>query len=331
MAKNRERMECMRNTFVSVVYIVNKESSRVADHARLLVDIMKNGFDDFELIVLDSGSDRHFQDLSFVVNKEQIPNVTCIKFPFEVDYDKCVWHCYQRAIGDFVVVCDPQYDDAHQIIDLVAAGKNGHDAVFASTPCCHNKNLLTLACATFYAKMFGRVYGVDINLLGRFRLVSRSLINLMAKTRCPHLSQKALPAILSENKQFIPSKSVEQRSNRGFVSAFYKAVELLMLTGKGPLRCASMLCLCMALFNLSYSVYAVAVYMLKSHVADGWLTLSLQNGTMGFMLSICFFFLCEYLFQRQEIDESNVLCADKEFTSPLITMQNKSSVETDIK
>jgi hypothetical protein len=102
------------------------------------------------------------------------------------------------------------------------------------------------------------------------------------------------------------------------------AINLMVTQSTHPLRLVSWLGLGASVVNLGYLGYVVAVYLLKSKVAEGWTTLSLQVGGMFFLVFLILSVMAEYLGRLMEetrerplyhvLEErsSNVLLADPE-------------------
>ena len=94
-----------------------------------------------------------------------------------------------------------------------------------------------------------------------------------------------------------------------------------------PLRWVSWLGLLASGLNLLYMVYVLATYLLRSRVAEGWTTLSLQASGMFFLLFLCLSVLSEYvgrileesrdrpLYHVLEERNSNVLLANRDRTN----------------
>jgi hypothetical protein len=61
------------------------------------------------------------------------------------------------------------------------------------------------------------------------------------------------------------------------------------------MRVVSTLCLFGAGANVAYSLYVIAVALLKADVAPGWVTLSLVQSGMFFLISLVLFVVGEYV------------------------------------
>jgi TRAP-type mannitol/chloroaromatic compound transport system permease large subunit len=80
--------------------------------------------------------------------------------------------------------------------------------------------------------------------------------------------------------------------------------------------------------NLIYSIYVIAVGLLKSDVAPGWVTLSLQQSGMFFLLSLVLLVLGEYILQvATRTNEGPAYHVAQEFTSAIMTRREKLNIE----
>ncbi|UUZ57502.1 hypothetical protein LP419_26605 [Massilia sp. H-1] len=95
-------------------------------------------------------------------------------------------------------------------------------------------------------------------------------------------------------------------------------------------RCGwSRRCRCSALgANLLYSVYVVAVGLLRSDVAPGWISLSLQQSGMFFLISLVLLVLGEYILNMASLsNEGPPYHVGQELTSVRVTRREKLNVE----
>jgi polyisoprenyl-phosphate glycosyltransferase len=99
-------------------------------------------------------------------------------------------------------------------------------------------------------------------------------------------------------------------------------------TTKAPLRAATALCVFGAFANLLYSAYVIAVALLKPDVAAGWVSLSLQQSGMFFLISLVLLVLSEYILHMARISsEGPAYHVGREFTSMRMTRRERLNVE----
>ena len=95
-----------------------------------------------------------------------------------------------------------------------------------------------------------------------------------------------------------------------------RGIRLLVATTRGPMRLVTLLCLFGAVANLLYCGYVIAVFLFKPDVAPGWVTLSLQQSGMFFLISLVLLVLGEYILQMASFgSEGPPYTIAQEFTS----------------
>jgi hypothetical protein len=83
-----------------------------------------------------------------------------------------------------------------------------------------------------------------------------------------------------------------------------------------------------AVSNLVYSIYVIAIGLMKSNVAPGWVTLSLQQSGMFFLISLVLLVLGEYILQMARLsNEGPLYHVAQEFTSTVMTRRQKLNIE----
>jgi hypothetical protein len=107
-----------------------------------------------------------------------------------------------------------------------------------------------------------------------------------------------------------------------------RGMRLLVSTTRAPMRLVTMLSLFGAVSNLVYSVYVVAVGTLKTDVAPGWISLSLQQSGMFFLISLVLLVLGEYIVHMARLsNEGPLYHVGQEFTSVRMTYREKLNIE----
>ena len=83
-----------------------------------------------------------------------------------------------------------------------------------------------------------------------------------------------------------------------------------------------------AVANLIYSVYVVAIGLLKADVAPGWVSMSLQQSGMFFLISLVLLVLGEYILNMASLsNEGPLYHVGQEFTSARMTRREKLNIE----
>jgi hypothetical protein len=94
------------------------------------------------------------------------------------------------------------------------------------------------------------------------------------------------------------------------------------------MRLVTSLSLFGAVANLLYSFYVVASALFRSDIAPGWVSLSLQQSGMFFLISLVLLVLGEYILQMASLsNEGPLYHVGQEFTSAKLTRHHKLNIE----
>ncbi len=94
------------------------------------------------------------------------------------------------------------------------------------------------------------------------------------------------------------------------------------------MRLVTTLSLFGAIANVVYSAYVIAIGLFKADVAPGWVTLSLQQSGMFFLISLVLLVLGEYILQMASLsNEGPSYNVGQEFTSAVITRRERLNIE----
>lgn len=317
--------------FLSVVLIVRNQSrqlegllSEASEHISSLVS-------DYELIIVDNASDdESVSILRRLTGEKGLPNLQAYALTKEVDADSASWVGLENALGDFVAVIDPLTDDIAFLPEMLEKAVSGNDVVFASNK---QKPAQTFAYRCAYA-VFNRLYksfsGIHLaNEAPQYRVLNKRVVNFILQHPQPAMTYRHLPATggfarvnleYSAAPKASPTKRLGESMDRG--------MRLLVSTTRAPMRLVTSLSLFGAVANMFYSFYVVAVGLLKADVAPGWISLSLQQSGMFFLISLVLLVLGEYILHMASLsNEGPLYHVGQEFTSARMTRREKLNIE----
>jgi hypothetical protein len=318
--------------FLSVVIVVKDQ---VHDLEPVLVQIateVASLASDYELIMVDNGSEPSMVELYKSLTKVQgQPNLQIYALTKEVDDDTASWVGVENALGDFVVVIDPWIDDIKFLRTMLEKAVTGSDVVFANN---QRKPKQGLAYRLSFA-VFNRLYvlfnGINLsNEAPQYRVLSKTVINFILQHAQPAMSYRHLPATAGfsrANLSYAAEPKATRSKNLG--SSIDRGMRLLVSTTRAPMRLVTSLSLFGAIANLVYSFYVVAIGLFKTDVAPGWISTSLQQSGMFFLISLVLLVLGEYILQMASLSNLQPpYHVAQEFTSVKITRREKLNVET---
>lgn len=313
--------------FLSLVIVVRDQAGEVEGCLRDAAAVLGRLCSDYEIIVVDNGSqDDTVATLRQLAHVKQMANLQVFGLTKEVDIDVASWVGIENALGDYVVVVDPMAEDVGFVEQMIDAALQGSAVVFA-------RNLSTRPQGVVYrlgALLVERLSGIDVSReLPGYRLMSRQVVNFMGQHAAPALMYRWLPATAGFAKANLTYQAVPRRSRRrSLMDSIDRAMRLLVTSANTPMRLVTSLSLFGAVANVVYSLYVIAVALVKHDVAPGWVTLSLQQSGMFFLLSLVLLVIGEYILHMASLSNDGPRYhVAEEFTSMVLTRQQRLNVE----
>lgn len=317
--------------FLSVVYVLHNQEQQLDGILRDASSQLGSLVSDYELIVVDNASDdSSVTRLEQLTAQEGLPNLQVYVLTREVDADTGAWVGVENALGDFVVIIDPMVDDIAFLPEMLEKAAGGSDVVFARN---RQKPVHRLTYRIAHA-VFNSAYKYfsAVNLdhdAPQYRLLSKRVVNFILQHPQPALTYRYLPAtggFARTNLDYSAAPLAASPKKLG--DSIDRGMRLLVSTTRAPMRIVTTLSLFGAVANLLYSVYVVAIAIFKSDVAPGWVSLSLQQSGMFFLISLVLLLLGEYILHMASLsNEGPPYYVAQEFTSARITRREKLNIE----
>ncbi|BBO99928.1 glycosyltransferase [Sulfuriferula nivalis] len=317
--------------FLSIVLVMRNQAASIESVLHEISLPLAELVSDYELIIVDNASeDDSISVLKKLTREGGLPNLQVYALTKEVDSDTASWVGLENALGDFVAVIDAAADSINFLPSLLEQALEGADVVFASNQQKPRQSLAYRACYSAFNSIYQTFNGIHLaNEAPSYRVLSKRVVNFILQHPMPSLTYRHLPATggftkvnLSYSAKTRPSqpKRLSESIDRG--------MRLLVSTTRGPMRLVTALSLFGAGANLFYSFYVIAVALLKPDVAPGWVTLSLQQSGMFFLISLVLWMLGEYILHMASLsNEGPMYHVAQEFTSAVITRREKLNVE----
>ena len=316
---------------LSVVIVLRNEEARLDQLIRELAANLALLATDYELVVIDNGStDSSVERLQELTKAGGVANLQIFCLAKEVDFDTAAWAGIENALGDYVAAFDPLRESAIFLPQMIAAATSGSDVVFAENEFHPRTGWLYGVCSSIFHATYRWFQRVDLKRdAPGFRLLSRRIINFVTQHPVPALSYRLLPAIAGFRKTNLRYRSAPLRiTRRGLLSDVDRALRLLVSSTRLPIRLVTTLSMFGAVANVLYSLYVIAILLIKKDVAPGWVTLSLQQSGMFFLISLVLLVLGEYILQMAALStEGPRYFVAQEFTSAVQTRRGKLNIE----
>jgi len=317
--------------FLSVVFVVRDQSDHIETILSDTATCISSRVSDYELIIVDNASDDDSVSvLKQLTGENGQANLQVYALTKEVDADTASWVGLENALGDFVAVIDPLTDDIGFLPEMLDKAVSGADVVFANNAQKPAQSLAYRGAYTVFNGLYKWFNGIHLaKEAPQYRVLSRRVVNFILQHPQPAITYRHLPAtggFARVNLNYSATPKISHTKRLG--ESIDRGMRLLVSTTRAPMRLVTLLSLFGAVANLVYSIYVVAIGFLKTDVAPGWISLSLQQSGMFFLISLVLLVLGEYILNMVSLaNEGPPYYIGQEFTSARITRREKLNIE----
>ncbi len=320
--------------FISIVITTKNDSYRLRDIIESTVEKVSNLVSDYEIIVVDNGSnDATYNTLRKLTSENGIPNLQIYSLASTVNDLIARWVGVGNSLGDITIIMDPTQGDLKQLGLILRQVTLGNEIVFTTRAYrTGRKNLIKsfvyrgLSFATKFSS------GIDLTSYSNSLLaVNRRVVNYLIQYPDPHIKFRNLPSTSGFKRTSI---KVPQHSKYAHTiklrESLLRGVQIVTSSSDSPLRLATVLSSFGALLSFFYSIYIVLIWILKQDVAPGWVSLSIQQSCMYFFISLVLLVLSEYVLDiSRKMGSGPSYFIASEFTSAKLTRKERLNVEVD--
>ncbi|WKN23567.1 glycosyltransferase [Azotobacter vinelandii] len=317
--------------FLSVVFVVRNQSEAIQEVLSDTASVISLVVSDYELIVVDNASDDNsIPTFRGLVGENGIANLQVYALTKEVDTDTASWVGLENALGDFVAVIDPLIDDIKFLPKMLEQAVGGADVVFANN---EQKPVQSLAYRTaniVFHSVYNWLNGIHLAKdAPQYRILSKRVINFILQHSQPAMTYRYLPATAGFARAYLTYSATPKATHlKPLGESIDRGMRLLVSTTRTPMRLVTSLSLFGAITNLVYCVYVLAVGVFKADVAPGWISVSLQQSGMFFLISLVLLVLGEYILNMASLtNEGPLYHVGQEFTSIRMTRRERLNIE----
>jgi glycosyltransferase involved in cell wall biosynthesis len=317
--------------FLSVVFVVHNQAEQlkqiISDASACIAPLVN----DYELIVVDNASeDKSIAVLKELTSEQGIANLQVYALTKEVDRDTASWVGLENALGDFVAVVDSLTDDIAFLPTMLDQAVKGADVVFAKNKQKPKQTFFYRCAHTIFNNLYKALNGIHLaEEAPQYRVLSKRIVNFILQHPHPAITYRHLPAtggFVRANLHYSAAPKMSREKRLG--ESVDRSMRLLVSTTRAPMRLVTSLSLFGAIANLIYSIYVVVIGVFKANVSPGWMSLSLQQSGMFFLISLVLLVLSEYILHMARLsNEGPLYHIGQEFTSAHITRRAKLNVE----
>jgi len=282
------------SVFVSVVCRLRDERGLVEPLLDDLVRVLRAHYENWEIVLVDDGS----RDGTTARVKELLgryEGVRLLRLSRAFGLDIALTAGLESAIGDVVVTLSAESDPPEIIPQLVDVVRRENAAVYGVAPA-RRRGFLREAGGRIFHWLCRRVLDLPIEPHStQLRALPRQAVNAIVEIKDRHRYLRALTPYIGYETRTVQYRPSGRPARESLFDAADAAIAVIVGNSTRPLRIVSWLALLAAFLNVLYIAYVFAVRIFKTRVAEGWMTLSLQNAGMFLLLFLILAVVTEYV------------------------------------
>jgi len=320
----------MINCFLSAVCVI-KDQSEIVNILEKLSFFISKTVSDYEIILIDnSGKNLNKEIYEKITGDDGFPNIQIFVLTKKVDLNTASWVGLENSLGDYVITIDYEENKIEIISDMLKEGIGDSDVVFANNIYKSKQKIMYLILRKFFSILYKYLENIDpLYDAPKYRLLNRKVVNYILQHPHPSITYRHLPLIGGFRSKYLTyKKKPKALSQKSLLSGLNKGLRLLVSTTETPMRIVTSLSIFGAFSNIIYSFYVIGIAILKDNVEPGWVTLSLQQAGMFFLISIVLLILGEYILNVAKLsNEGPSYHITQEFYSEKVSIKEKLNIK----
>lgn len=316
--------------FLSVVVVVRNHADSLQATLAGITSAVAHRVTDFEIVVVDNASDDDTPAvLTELTGPDGLANLQVYLLTKEVGQDAASWVGIENALGDFTAVLDPAADDIEFLPAMLEEAMTGSDVVFALNDQPQRRSLRYRFASAVFNRVYRSFTGIDLTKdAPHYRVLSKRVVNFVLQHPQPARAYRHLPASGGFSRANLSYSSAPKEPRAGRTRGNVdRGMLMLVSTTRAPMRMVTGLSLFGAVANVVYSLYVAVIWLTRPDVEPGWVSLSLQQSGMFFLLSLVLLVLGEYILHVvSQSSEGPVYHVSQEFTSARISRMGKLNI-----
>lgn len=321
----------MINCFLSAICVIKEDSDSIEKITESLGSYISNIVSDYELILIDnSGKNINSKFYEQITSKNGYPNIQIFVLTKTVNMNIASWVGLENSLGDYVITIDDQENKIDIISAMLNEAISTSDVVFASNLYKSKQSKAYSIFEKLFMIFYRYLHEVDSSYNSpKYRLLSRRVVNFILQHPRPSITYRHLPLFGGFKKKYLTyNKKPKQLNPKSLLNSFNTGLTLLVSTTEAPMRIVTSLSMFGAISNILYSFYIVGIAIFKNNVEPGWVTLSLQQSGMFFLISLVLLILGEYILNVTKLsNEGPKYHIAQEFYSETQSLKKKLNIK----
>lgn len=330
--QNNNTSEERLSVLLSIVITAQNNAIEIADCLKQITSLAGALVSDYEIIVVDNGSSDGTLDLLHRLTADDgLPNLQIFSLASAVDAITAQWVGIENSLGDLVVCLDWQQGDLDFFEAIIQKAGEGYDLVFTKRlPIPSRRKSLRHSLYQFFVLATRLSTGLALNAYSTsFIVMSRRIVSYLLQFPDPQIKFRNLAGTAGFRRTSLDIQSSPTHvRDIHLKQSISRGLKLITATSTMPLRMATALSALGAGMSILYSIYIVLIWMFKKNIAPGWVSLSMQQSLMFFLISVVLLVLSEYVLEisrKAHSGPSYYIAA--EYTSAKLLRKQRLNIE----
>jgi hypothetical protein len=299
--QNNNTSEERLSVLLSIVITAQNNAIEIADCLKQITSLAGALVSDYEIIVVDNGSSDGTLDLLHRLTADDgLPNLQIFSLASAIDAITAQWVGIENSLGDLVVCLDWQQGDLDFFEAIIQKAGEGYDLVFTKRlPIPSRRKSLRHSLYQFFVLATRLSTGLALNAYSTsFIVMSRRIVSYLLQFPDPQIKFRNLAGTAGFRRTSLDIQSSPTHvRDIHLKQSISRGLKLITATSTMPLRMATALSALGAGMSILYSIYIVLIWMFKKNIAPGWVSLSMQQSLMFFLISVVLLVLSEYVLE----------------------------------
>ncbi len=325
-------MPAKNDLLVSVISVLDNDVDTVADFVRETSQILSANYAYYEFLLIDNGS----RDGTEVIVQDllrSIPNLRLLCLSRAQSNEIALTAGMENCLGDYVVILNAHTDPPSAIPAMIEKALDGYDVVIAERTDRADQSWWRERCAVIYYRLASKMLGLRLQPNAtHFRVLSRQVVNSITRIGNKSRYLKYLNALIGYRQTHVPYQPRLSSSKRGhgFWRAVLEGLDILISNSPLPLRIASLMGFFSSGVSLLYFGYVLVITLVKSRIAEGWVTTNLMLSALFFLLFLILTILSEYVARILEESKDRPLYFIAYETGSVVSTFNNQQVNNSV-
>jgi len=317
--------------FVSVVVPVADDADILEPFLLDLLGVLRAGWQNYEVVLVDDGSRDGTRErvLGLLGSHECLRYLRLSK---RIGNEVAMLAGLDGVIGDVVVVLQPESDPPALLPRFVEAARGNGGVAFGVRTTPSEQGWAYRVLRRRFVRLAARLLELDLPVEATLYMAfTRQALNAVGQIKDKSRALRIFGAVVGFPRQQIAYAPVPRRTpvrRRSVREGLERGVSLIVTNSTKPLRYVALLGLFASLLNVFYLVYVLLIALLKSHVAEGWVTQSASVSGMFLFLFLILSVLAEYVGRllEESRDRPSYFIAEERHSSVLIVDATRRNV-----